>query len=97
MAVIEDLKGAHLRHRRVAERDVAGQRVVAHPTNGSALVLAATAAEVRCVLDDWQTVAGLRGLLAARYSHVPLDEREHALEGILLRLCREGLLERHTP
>jgi hypothetical protein len=83
-----------VRHRRVPERTFGTKVIVARPTDGTPVVLAATAAVVWRRMDEWTTVHEIVEALGETFSTIAEDERRQATNEIVLRLEDDELIER---
>ena len=83
-----------VRHRSVPWRAFGDKLIVARPSDGGPVVLAATAAFVWRHLDDWTTPGELDQRLADVYPVVSGRDREEATAAILVALMDDDLLER---
>jgi hypothetical protein len=91
----EALRGDEwVRHRRVPERDFGDKVIVARPTDGTPVVLAATATVLWRHIADWTTVDKVVDVLGDVYSAVDEAERRRAASQIIFRLEEDGLVER---
>ena len=82
-----------LRRRAAPYRVVEAEIVVARPSDGHAVSLSQTVADVWRMLDEETTVNALEAMLGERYPSIDGDERRGALIRILDQLAAEGLLE----
>jgi len=83
-----------VRHRCVPERTFGSKVIVARPTDGTPVVLAATAAVVWRQVDAWTTLVEVVDALGDAYATVGADERLRTAREILQRLEVDELLER---
>jgi hypothetical protein len=78
----------------VPSRALGDKLIVARPSDGAPVVLAATAAFVWRQLDDWTTPDALNHELGTAFPDVPMRERQEASAAILAALTDDDLLER---
>ncbi len=83
-----------VRHRCVPERSFGTKVIVARPTDGTPVVLAATAAVVWRRIEAWTTLREIVDVLGESFPTVGEDERRHAANEIVLRLEDDELIER---
>jgi hypothetical protein len=87
-------RGSRLRHRLVPFREFGDKLIVARPSDGAPVVLAAPAAAVWRLLDDWTTPAAIDQQLAAAFPEVSSTARERVRGEVLSELEKDLLLER---
>lgn len=92
----QDLTGPgwQLRHRRVPFREFGDKLIVARPSDGAPVVLAAPAVAVWRLLDDWTTPAAIDQQLADAFPDVSSIARERVRGEVLSELEKDHLLER---
>jgi hypothetical protein len=83
-----------VRRRRLPERRFGTKVIVARPTDGTPVVLAATAAVVWLRIGAWTTLPEIVDALAEAFPTVGEDERRHTASAILVRLEDDDLIER---
>jgi len=83
-----------VRHRCVPERSFGSKVIVARPTDGTPVVLAATAAVVWRRIEAWTTLREIVDALDEAFSTVGEDERRRAASEIVRRLEDDELIER---
>ena len=82
------------RQRPTPQRVVGDQVVVARPSDGAAIALGTTTAEIWLLLTERRELDELVDLLGDRHAALPADERRRGLVQILDRLDDEGIVER---
>jgi len=68
--------------------------IVARPSDGTPVVLPATASAVLAAADDWCSLHDLDAALRRAFPNVEPDERRRVLAALVRDLASEGLLER---